>query len=70
VPLLGLYLATGLVAPRWAVVGFLVLWCGLLVTAVVSLRRRPSLVPLLPVVGLVVWFVVVQIGDAFLHWSA
>jgi hypothetical protein len=69
-PLLVLFLVSGLVAPQWAVAFFLLLWCVLLVTAVLSLRRRPLLVALLPVAGLAVWFVVLQIGDAFFGWSA
>jgi hypothetical protein len=69
-PLLALYLVSGIAVPWWAVVYFLLVWCVLLAAALWWLRRRPLLVPLLPVAGLVVWFVVVQIGDAFLHWSA
>lgn len=69
-PLLALYVVSGIVAPWWAVAYFLVVWCVLFATALLSLRRRPLLVLVLPVVGLVMWFVMVQIGDTFFHWTA
>jgi hypothetical protein len=63
------YVASGLLAPAWAVVALLVVWAALLAVAVrLLVRRRPLLVPVVPVVGLVVWFAAISAGEAWLGW--
>lgn len=64
------YLASGLVAPLWAVVALMAFWVALVVLAVVWFRRHPWRVPLLPVVAVVVWFVLITLGERLLGWAA
>ena len=68
-PLVFWYAASGLLAPLWAVVALLAVWAGLLVLAVVLLRRRPLLVPLVPLFALAFWFLAVSAGEAWLGWT-
>ncbi|MGW0230790.1 hypothetical protein ACWDWO_20965 [Actinopolymorpha singaporensis] len=70
VPLLLLYVVSGLVAPWWAVTVFVVVWCLLLLTALRSFRRRPLLTLALPLLGLAWWYAVLWFGDQFLNWTA
>ncbi|GAA2758900.1 hypothetical protein [Actinopolymorpha rutila] len=70
VPLLFLYVVSGLVAPWWAVASFVVVWCLLLLIALRSFRRRPLLALALPFLGLVWWYAVLWFGDVFLNWTA
>ncbi|MFD2077742.1 DUF4407 domain-containing protein [Actinopolymorpha cephalotaxi] len=70
VPLLFLYVVSGLAVPWWAVVGFGLVWCLLLLAAVRSRRRRPLLTLAMPLLGLALWFAVLWLGDVFLHWTA
>ncbi|SCL27633.1 hypothetical protein GA0070624_3540 [Micromonospora rhizosphaerae] len=64
------YAASGLVAPAWAVAGLLVVWAVLLVVAIQLLRRRPALVPLVPLAAVLIWLTVVSAGGAWLGWIA
>lgn len=64
------YLASGLVAPLWAV---LVLWAWWAVLAVVLLRlavRRSWWTPLVPLVAMASWYLVLFLGESVLGWSA
>ncbi|GAA0797245.1 hypothetical protein [Spirilliplanes yamanashiensis] len=63
------YVASGLVAPGWAVLTLLVIWAALLVVAVRLRRRRPLLVPLVPVVGFLVWIGAITAGETWLGWT-
>jgi hypothetical protein len=63
------YLASGLLAPGWAVAMLLAVWVALLVAAIVLLRRRPLAVPLVPLVGLLIWLLVISAGEAWLGWT-
>ena len=65
-----LYGASGLLAPWWAVVALLVVWFALFVTACRWWTPRPTWVPLLPVLALVLWFAVMTAGGAWLGWTA
>jgi hypothetical protein len=67
--LLTWYAASGLLAPGWAVALLLLIWLALLVLAIVLLRRRPLLVPLVPMVGYVIWFAAISAGEAWLGWT-
>ncbi|MGW5361791.1 hypothetical protein [Actinopolymorpha pittospori] len=70
VPLLLLYVVSGLVAPWWAVVSFVAVWCLLLLAALRSFRRRPLLTIALPLLGLAWWYAVLWFGEVFLGWTA
>ncbi|MEV0456594.1 hypothetical protein [Catellatospora methionotrophica] len=63
------YLASGLLAPLWAVIVLMVIWTALLVYAIRLWRTRPFLVPLVPVVAVAVWFAVMGAGEAWLGWT-
>jgi hypothetical protein len=67
--LLFLDLATAPVAPWWVTVGFLVLWAVLFGTATRWFVPRPGLVPLLPLLGFVVWLPTIALGVRNLGWS-
>ena len=64
------FLASGLMAPLWAVVGLTTAWLALLVVAGVQLRRRPWWLVLLPVAAALLWFAVMSAGGAWLGWTA
>ena len=64
------YAASGLLAPAWAVAVLLVIWAALTVVAILLLRRRPVLVPLVPIAAALIWFDAISAGDAFLGWTA
>ncbi len=65
-----LVLASGLVAPGWAVAAMTVVWLVLFVIGVRWFMRHPWRVAALPVVMVVVWFATVSAGAAFLDWNA
>lgn len=69
-PLLYLFVTSGLVAPGLAVIGFLALWAVLVILAIRWFRTRPFLVLGLPFAGLLVWYAVLLLGDALLGWTA
>ena len=63
-------LASGLVAPWWAVALMTVVWLALLVAGTRWFLTHPWRVAALPVVVLVLWFATVAAGGAFLGWTA
>lgn len=63
-------LASGLMAPLWAVVLVVLLWCLLFVVALAWFRRHPVRVLLLPFLGVVVWVGVLTFGEQVLGWTA
>jgi hypothetical protein len=65
-----LVLASGLVAPAWAVVLLALVWLLLFVVGCRWFMRHPWRVAALPFVMLVVWFGAVNAGAAFLDWTA
>jgi hypothetical protein len=65
------YLASGLMAPGWAVALLLLIWLALLILAIVLLfRRRPVAVLVTPVVAWLVWFGGLTAGENWLGWTA
>ena len=64
------YASSGLVAPLWAIVVLMIIWLALLIVAVRLLLRRPLLVPAVPVLGFVIWYVAILLGESLLHWQA
>ena len=65
-----LYAASGLLAPAWAVVVLLVLWAALLFVATAWWSLHPTWVPWLAVFAVVLWFVAMMAGGAWLGWTA
>lgn len=63
------YLASGLMAPVWAVVLLLVWWAVLTVVGVRLVQRRSYLVLLVPVVAAVSWFGLMSFGGQVLGWT-
>jgi hypothetical protein len=64
------FLASGLMAPGWAVTLFLVVWLGLFLLGVVWIRRRPLWVLPLPFVAALIWLGGMSAGGAWLGWTA
>jgi hypothetical protein len=64
------YMASGLLAPGWAVITLLVIWIGLFAVAIYLLRHRPVWVLAVPVVATAIWFAVMAAGEAWLGWTA
>lgn len=62
--------ASGLLAPLWAVIGFHALWLAAAVILVRTARRRPLACPLVPVAYGVLLWVLIAAGGAWLGWSA
>jgi hypothetical protein len=65
-----LVLASGLVAPAWAVVLLTLVWLVLFVLGVRWFMHHPWRVAALPVVMVAVWFATVSAGAALLGWTA
>ncbi len=64
------YAASGLVAPWWGVVLLLLVWLACFVLACAWWTPHPDRLPWLGVSALVLWFVLVNAGGAFLGWTA
>lgn len=64
------YLASGLLAPLWAVIALVGVWVVLLGVAIRLWRVRPLLVPLVPLAAVAIWFAVISAGEAWLDWTA
>lgn len=65
-----LVLASGLVAPWWAVTLMTLVWLVLFVLGTRWFMHHPWRVAALPVVMAVVWFATVMAGAFFLDWNA
>ena len=65
-----LYAASGLVAPWWAVGVLLLVWAAQLVLCLSWFVRRPSWVPWVGAVSIVVWFCSLLAGAALLGWHS
>ncbi len=64
------FIASGLLAPLWAIVALLALWTGALLWAIRSRRRRPWMVLALPFALMVFWIAFISAGEAWLGWTA
>jgi hypothetical protein len=64
------YVASGLLAPLWAVIGLLAIWVVLLVVGLRLWRARPAWMLAVPVAAVVIWFAVISAGERFLNWTA
>jgi ABC-type Fe3+-siderophore transport system permease subunit len=63
-----LFLATGLLAPLWAIIGFIAVWASLFVLGCIWIRRHPWRVVLLPFVAGAILFGGINAGEALLGW--
>ena len=63
------YLASGLLAPLWAVAILLVIWLALFVLGCVWFRRHPLRVLAIPLAAVVIWYGTISAGGAFLGWT-
>jgi hypothetical protein len=63
------FIATGLMAPLWAVIGFLAIWLILVVLGFVWIFRHPWRVLLLPVVAAAILFGGLRAGATLLGWT-
>jgi len=70
VVVLWFYLASGLVAPWWAVGVLLAAWVVMLGLSIAWARRRPFVVLVMPLIALALWVGVLSAGAALLGWTA
>ena len=63
------FLAAGLMAPVWAVVGLIVVWLVLFVLGCVWFRRRPLWTLPIPVLAVLIWWGTMTAGEAWLGWT-
>ena len=63
------FFATGLMAPLWAVIGFIAVWVVLVVLGSLWIRRHPWRVVLLPVIAAVILFGGMRAGTTLLGWT-
>jgi hypothetical protein len=62
--------ALGLLAPLWAILVLAGVWVALLALALRLLRRRPWVVPLVPVVMFGIAAAALTLGERVLGWTA
>lgn len=62
--------ASGLIAPLWAVVGLYAVWAAATVLLVRTARRRPFAAPLVPLANAAVLWLVIMLGERVLGWTA
>jgi hypothetical protein len=70
VAVLPFYLASGLVAPLWAIVLLLLLWVTMVYVGWRLRRTYPYLLLVMPVAAMAIWFATLSAGEAWLGWTA
>ena len=65
-----LYAVSGLLAPWYGVVLLMLIWVVLFVVATRWWTPHPRRTLLIPLVALVVWFVVLTVGEVLFDWTA
>ena len=63
------FVASGLMAPGWAVALFIAVWVALVVLGCLLIRRRPLSVVPLPFVAAALWVGGMSAGGAWLGWT-
>jgi protein-S-isoprenylcysteine O-methyltransferase Ste14 len=63
-------LASGLVAPLWAVLTLVVLWVVAFIVGWRIWRSHPAVAVAVPVVTALIWLAVIAAGGQFLGWTA
>jgi hypothetical protein len=61
--------ASGLVAPLWAVVMLFAIWATAVAGLVLLARNRPFATLLVPITNMALWWLVMTIGERFLGWT-
>jgi hypothetical protein len=64
------FIASGLMAPGWAVGIFIAIWLALFVLGCLWIRRKPLWVIPLPFVAAAIWLGGMSAGGAWLGWTA
>lgn len=64
------YLASGLVAPIWAIVVLWLIWLGLAWYGLRLARAGSYLVLAVPIVAGAIWYLVLTVGEQALGWQA
>ena len=64
------YLASGLVAPAWAIVVLWVVWLALALYGVRLARAGSYLVLAVPIVASAIWYLSLTLGERVLGWQA
>lgn len=62
--------ASGLVAPLWAMLALYVLWAAAVLLLVRTARRQPLAAPLVPVANAVLLWLAITLGELALGWTA
>lgn len=63
------FIASGLMAPGWAVAVFIAIWVALFIAGCVWIRRWPLRVLPLPFIAVAVWFGGMTAGGEWLGWT-
>jgi hypothetical protein len=63
------FIASGLMAPGWAVGVFIAIWLALFVLGCIWIRRKPLWVVPLPFLAAAIWFGGMSAGGAWLGWT-
>ncbi len=63
------YLASGLLAPLWAIIVLWAVWLLLLGMLIVTWRRRPWWSLAVGPVAFILWFLALTAGEKFLGWT-
>lgn len=61
--------ASGLVAPLWAIVALYLLWAGAAYLFVRLARRRPLATPVVPAANALLLWAVITLGQQLLGWT-
>ena len=64
------FVASGLMAPGWAVAAFIAVWAALVVLAALWIRRHPLRVVPVPFIAAALWLGGMSAGGAWLGWTA
>jgi hypothetical protein len=64
-----LFIGTGLLAPLWAIIGFVAAWLVLFVLGCIWIRRHPWRVVLLPFIAAAILYGGLNAGEALLRWQ-
>lgn len=64
------FVASGLLAPLWAVIVLLVIWSGTLVWGFRYRRRHPWVVLACPFALMIFWLAFITAGESWLGWTA
>ena len=63
------YLVSGLIVPGSYLLGLWLVWLAFTVGALALFRRRPMLVPVVPMAAFGTWMGLLALGVHFLHWT-